>query len=52
MKSVSPQVYYSLVNIVLFLLPGLLMILCYSVIVAKLHRSAGDHYQLIKFNIN
>ena len=29
------------VNIVMFLLPGLLMTLCYSLIVAKLYRSAG-----------
>jgi len=38
---VAKKIYYSLVNIVMFLLPGLLMTLCYSLIVAKLYCSAA-----------
>ena len=34
--------FYLKVNIVMFLLPGLLMTLCYSLIVAKLYCSAGS----------
>ena len=35
--NISAQAYYSLVNIVMFLVPGLLMTLCYSLIVTKLY---------------
>jgi len=38
---VAKKIYYSLVNIVMFLLPGLLMVLCYTMIVLKLYCSAS-----------